>query len=152
MRQIGLFCFLVLNADSQSACLSVTQIGAAANLKVFLLTWAPCFYVKALNLQVSKVTGAAFQSTNWNIQRTEEVNSIGPQFLEPFHAFLWFADNDHFLFLELMDAVNASFFDAVCTNFFSEAWGIAGQSLWELGFIKDSVDKFTDHGMFAGTD
>ena len=26
VRQIGLFCFLVLNADSQSACLSVTQI------------------------------------------------------------------------------------------------------------------------------
>ena len=57
MGQLGL-AVLILIADVQAAGLGVAQIGAAANLKVFLLAGAPGLDVAALDLQVSQVTGA----------------------------------------------------------------------------------------------
>ena len=51
-----------------------------------------------------------------------------------------------------MDTVNASFFDTVCTFFFTEARRIAGQCLRQVFFFVHGVDEFTDHGVFAGTD
>ena len=66
--QVGLFGFLVLDTDAKASCLSIAQVGAAANLKVFLLTWAPCLYVQALDLQVCQVAGAALQGADRDVQ------------------------------------------------------------------------------------
>ena len=52
---------LAVDADTQTAGLSITQVGAAAYLKVLLLTGAPGLNVQALDLQVSQVAGAALQ-------------------------------------------------------------------------------------------
>jgi tetratricopeptide (TPR) repeat protein len=65
--------------DLKAAGLRVTEVGAAADLEVFLLAGRPSFNVNGLHLEVSKVTGAAFESTNGNIECTEEVNGILPE-------------------------------------------------------------------------
>ena len=51
-----------------------------------------------------------------------------------------------------MDSVYASLFQTVCAFFLTEARRIAGQSLRQLFFRNNCVDKFTDHGMFGSTD
>ena len=51
-----------------------------------------------------------------------------------------------------MDTVYAAFLDAVCTHFLPEARRIAGQSLGQLFFRQNGIDKLTDHGVLAGTD
>jgi len=65
-------------------------------------------------LQVSQVTRAALQSTNRDIHGTEQVYGVLPQFVIPHHAVFRFADNNHLLFLELMDTINTTLLDAVC--------------------------------------
>ena len=61
--QVGL-AVLALDADVQAACLCIAQVGAGADLKVLLLTGAPCLDIAALDLQVRQVTGAAVQLTS----------------------------------------------------------------------------------------
>ena len=56
-----------LYSDAQSSCLSVSQIGAASNLKILLLTRAPCLNVIGLDLQISQISRAAFDSSYRNI-------------------------------------------------------------------------------------
>ncbi len=78
-----LLAILAVYTDLQTSGLCVAEIGAAADLKVLLLTGAPCFDVNRFDLQVSQVAGAAFQRTNRNIQRTEQVNGVLPQLVKP---------------------------------------------------------------------
>ena len=86
------------DADTQSASLSVAQVGAGTNFEVFLLTWRPSFYVDGFYFQVSQVTGAAFQGTNRDVQGAEELNGVVVHFFEPFWGFFRFAHNNHFRF------------------------------------------------------
>ena len=65
--------------DFQSSCLCITQVGAASYFKVFLLSWRPCLYIDGFYFQISQITGTAFQSTNRDIQGTEQLNSVLPQ-------------------------------------------------------------------------
>ena len=69
---------LAIYTDFQAACLSITQVGAASYLKIFLLSWGPCLYVNRFHFEICKVTGAAFQCTNRNIKGTEQVYGILP--------------------------------------------------------------------------
>ena len=55
--QLGL-AILILVADAQTACLGIAQVGAAANLKVLLLTRAPSLNVARFYFQVSHITTA----------------------------------------------------------------------------------------------
>ena len=107
-------------ADLETASLCVTEIGAATHFKVFLLTGRPCFDVDGFYLEVCKVAGAAFESTNGDVERTEEINGVLPELFIPHHAVFGLTYNNHFLLFELMDSVNASFFDAVSTLFLTE--------------------------------
>ena len=108
-------------ADLEAASLCVTEVGAAANFEVFLLTGRPSLNVDGFYLEVCEVTGAAFECTNGNIESTEEVNGVFPELVKPVGAFLGLADNDHFLLFELVDTVNASFLDTVSALLLTEA-------------------------------
>ena len=77
MSKIFLAIFAVYT-DFQTTCLCISKVGAASYLKVFLLTWRPCFNIEGFYLKISKVTGAALKRTNRNIKRTEQINSVFP--------------------------------------------------------------------------
>ena len=51
-----------------------------------------------------------------------------------------------------MDSIHATLLDAVSALFLTEAWGITGQCLWQILFIGDRINKFTDHRMLTCTD
>ena len=93
---------------------------SSSYLEVFLLTRRPCLNIDRFYFQVSQVTGAALQSTNRDIHGTEQVYGVLPQFVIPHHAVFRFADNNHLLFFELMDTINTTLLDAVCSFFFTE--------------------------------
>ena len=142
----------VFYTDLQTSCLCIGQVGAAAYLKIFLLSGRPCFHVYGFHLQISQIAGAAFQSSYGDIQRAEQVYGVLPQLVKPHSTFLGFADNDHLLFFELVNTVNALFFNAVSAFFLTETGGIAGQGVGQILFGKNGIDELTDHGMFTGTD
>ena len=127
--------------DLQTTCLCIAKVGTASYLEVFLLTWGPCLNIEGFYFKVSKVTGAALKCTNRNIKRTEQIYGVLPQFVEPHFALFWFADNDHLLFLELMDTVNTSLLKSVSTFLFTEAWRIACKCLRKLFLRNDLVDE-----------
>ena len=52
---------LILVADAQATGLSIAQVGAGADLEIFLLPGRPSLDVAALDLQVGQVAGAALQ-------------------------------------------------------------------------------------------
>ena len=151
MSQI-LLAVLCLDTDAEAAGLSVAQVGAAADFEVLLLAGRPGLNVNRLDLQVSQVAGAALQGADRDIQRTEQVNSVLPQLIEPQGALFRLADNDHFLLLELMDAVYASLLDAVGALFLAEAGRVRGQGLGQILLIDDGIDEAADHGVFTGAD
>lgn len=68
------FAFFVYDTDTQSSCLCIAQIGAAAHFKIFFLSGRPCFYIDRFYFQVCQITGATFQCTNGNVQRTEQIH------------------------------------------------------------------------------
>ena len=150
MREI--LALFPVDTDFQTACLCIAQVGAASYLEVLLLTRGPCLYVHRFHLQVSQIAGAALQSTYRDVHGTEQVYGILPQTIKPHLAVLGLADYDHFLLLELVDTIYASLLQAVCALLLTEAGRIAGQGLRQLILLKNAVDKFTDHGMLAGTD
>ena len=151
MSKIFLAIFSVYT-DFQTTCLCITKVGAASYLKVFLLSWRPCFNIQGFHFQVCQVTRAAFQCTNRNIQGTKQINSVLPQFVKPHLAVLWIANYDHLLLLKLVDTVNASLFKSMSTFLFTEAWRITCKSFWKLFFRNDLVNKFTNHRMLTGSD
>ena len=116
-----------LDADLQPAGLGVAQVGAGADLKVFLLPGGPGLDVAGLDLQIRQVAGAALQLPHRDLQAPEQLHAVAPHLLVPVHALLGPADHDHLLLLELVDAVNAPLLDAVGALFLAEAGGIAGQ-------------------------
>ena len=71
MSKIFLAIFSVYT-DFQTTCLCITKVGAASYLKVFLLSWRPCFNIQGFHFQVCQVTRAAFQCTI----RLKEGNTI----------------------------------------------------------------------------
>ena len=150
MRKI--LALFAIDTDFQTACLCVSQVGAASYLKVFLLTRRPCLYVHRLHLQISQVAGAALQSTYRDVHGTEQVYGVLPQTIKPHLAVLRLADYDHFLLLELVDTVYASLLQTVGALLFTEAGRIASQSLRQLVLLKNTIDELTNHGMLAGTD
>ena len=75
-RMSEIFTVFTVYTDFQSSGLCITQVRAASYFEVFLLSWRPCFYVDRFHFQVSQVTGAAFQSTNRNIQSTEQFYGV----------------------------------------------------------------------------
>ena len=134
---------LAVDTDFQTSCLCITKVGAASYLEVFLLTRRPCLNIDRFYFQVSQVTGAALQSTNRDIHGTEQVYGVLPQFVIPHHAVFRFADNNHLLFLELMDTVYTTLFNTMSTFFLTEARRIAGQRERQFGFRQDLVQAFT---------
>ena len=151
MREIDSL-VLPFHTDAETACLRVTQIGAAAHLKIFFLPRRPSLYVNTLDLQVRKVAGTALKRADRDIQRAEKVNGVHIQFFEPVHALFRLTDDDHFLFFKLVDTVNAPFLNAVRAHLFAEAGRIAGEGLRKLALVENGVNKLADHGMFARTD
>ena len=145
------FSICSLNTDTESSCLSVTKIGAAPYLKILFLSWGPCFNITRFYFQVCQISGTAFQSTNRYIHRTEKVNRILPQIIIPFHTFLWLTYNNHLLLLKLMNSVDSSLFNSMSSFFFTETRRIAGQCLRKLLFCKHLSNKFSNHGMFTGS-
>ena len=139
-------------ADTQTACLCVTEVGAAADLKVLLLARRPRFNVHRLNLQVCEVARAALERADRDIHAAEQVYGVLPELIIPLHGVFRLADDNHFLLFKLVNTVNAALLDAVCTFFLTEARRIAGQRERQFGFRQDLVDEFTDHGVLAGTD
>ena len=75
-----------------------------------------------------------------------------PQLVVPAHAVLWLADDDHFLLLELVDAVNASLLNAVGTLLLAEAGAVAGQGQGQLGAVQGLVNETADHGVLRSAD
>ena len=116
-----LFAVRAVDTDLESSCLRVAEVGAGAHLEIFLLTGRPRLYVYRLHLEVGKVTGAALKRSYRDIHGAEQIHGILPELIVPHHAVLGLADNDHFLLLELMDAVNAALLDAVRALFLAEA-------------------------------
>ena len=141
-----------LNTDLETAGLRVTEIRAASDLEILLLTRRPCLNVAGLHLEVSQIAGAAFERAHRNIQRAEEVYRVLPHDVVPLRGFLRLADNDHFLLLELVDAVNAALLDAVCADLLAEARRIARQRLREALLRQDRVNELADHGVLGRTD
>ena len=64
--------------DAKTSCLCITKVRTASYFKVFLLSWRPCLYVTRFYFKVGKVTLTGFQSTNRDIKRTEQINSVFP--------------------------------------------------------------------------
>ena len=151
MGQIGL-AVLALDADVQTACLCVTQIGAGADFEVLLLAGAPSLDIAALDLQVSQIAGAAVQLTHGDLHAAEQLHRHLPQLLVPVGALLGAADHDHLLLLELVDAVDAALLDAVGTLLLPEAGAIGGQGQGHLALVDGLVDEAADHGVLAGAD
>ena len=143
---------LILIADVQAACLGITQVRAAANLKILLLAGAPGFDIAALDLQVSQIAGAALQLANGDLHGAEQLDRVLPQLIVPGHAVLGLADDDHFLLLKLVDAVDAALLNAVGTLFLTEAGAVAGQGQGQLFALDGLVDEAADHGMLGSAD
>ena len=131
----------VLAADPylQAARLSVAEIRAAAHLKVLALPRAPGLDVAALHLQVRQIARAALQLPHWDVQAPEQVHRVVPQLVVPHHAVLGAAENDHLLFLKLVDAVYTALLQAVRALLLAEAGGIARQRQRQLRLRDDLV-------------
>ena len=112
--------FLRVYADLEAACLSVAEVRARANLEILLLSGGPSLNVDGLDLEVCEVAGAALESTNGNIERAEEINSVLPELIEPHGGFLRTANNDHFLLFKLVDTVYSPFLYTVGSLFLAE--------------------------------
>ena len=69
--------------------------------------------------------------------------------MEPVHALLGSGNNDHFLLFKLMNAVNASFLNAVSTLFLTEAGRIACEGVGESFLVNDGINIFSYHGMLT---
>ena len=48
-----------LHTDTKASCLCVTEVGAAADFEILLLTGRPCLNVDGLLLQIWQIAGAA---------------------------------------------------------------------------------------------
>ena len=118
---------LAVNADFQAARLRIAERRAGTDFEVFLLARGPCLHVKRLHFQVGKVAGTTFQRPHRDIHRTEKVNRILPELIEPVHAVLRFADDNHFLFLELMNPVDAALLKTVRAFLLAETGRITRQ-------------------------
>ena len=147
-----LLAVLAVHADAEAARLGVAERGARADLELLLLARGPGFDVERLDLQVGEVAGAAFERADGDVHGAEEIDGVVPEAVEPHHAVLGLADHDHFLFLELVDAVHAAFLNAVRAFLLAEAGGIAGEGEREEFLGEDLVDETADHGVFAGAD
>ena len=151
MGQVHL-AILSLDPHPQATGLGVAQIGAGADLKVFLLPGAPGLNVAGLDLQVGQVAGAALQLTHGNVHAAEQLHGVAPHFFVPGHGILRLADYDHLLLLKLVDAVDAPLLNAVGTLLLAEAGGIAGEGLGQALLGNDLVDELADHGVLGGAD
>ena len=109
------------DADLESACLSVGEVGAGADLEILLLSGAPRLDVDGLDLEIGEVAGAALEGAYRDIEGAEELDRVLPQLIEPHLALFGLADDDHLLLLELVDAVNAALLQTVSALLFSEA-------------------------------
>ena len=143
---------LALCADLQAACLRITEIRAGADLEIFLLTRRPCFDIAGLDLEVCQITRTAFELTHRDLHAAEQINRELPHLVVPVHTFLRLAENDHFLLLELVDAVNAALLQTVRTDLLAEAGRIGCQLQRERAFIDDLIDEPADHRMLRGAD
>ena len=120
MRKI-LVAVRVLYTYTKSSRLSITEIRAAAHLKILLLSGRPCLHIAGLHLQIRQITRAALERAHRDIHAPEEVHRILPQPVIPHHRVLGLADHDHLLLLELMDTIYASLLEPVRTLLLSEA-------------------------------
>ena len=94
-----------LYADLQTSCLSISQIGAASYLKVFLLTRRPCLNVTRFHFQICQITGTALQGTNRNIQTAEQIHRILPELVIPCFGFFRLTYHNHLLLLDRKSVV-----------------------------------------------
>ena len=90
-----------------------------------------------MTFRSARSPGAALQRADRDVQRTEEVNGVLPQLIEPHRAFFRLADDDHFLFLELVDTIHAALLDAVRALFLTEAGRVTGQGLGQILLVGD---------------
>jgi hypothetical protein len=144
--------FLVLYADTKPTGLRISEIGAASDLEILFLAGRPRLNVNALYLQVGQISRTAFNRTYGDIHGAEKVNRVVIQLYKPFAAVFGLADNNHFLFLKLVDTVNAALFDPMCADFLPEARRIAGQCLGQLLLFNEGIDEFTDHRVLTRSD
>ena len=84
-----------------------------SHLEELLLTGAPCSMSQLFTFRSGQVAGAAIQLTDRDLQVAEQLNRVLPQLFVPVHAVFGLADHDHFLLLELVDAVDAALLNAV---------------------------------------
>ena len=141
-----------LGTDTQTSCLCITQGRTGTNLKVLLLSGAPCFYVAGFYLQICQITTTALQSTNGYIQVAEEFYGVGPHLVVPVHGILGLTQYYHFLLFELVYAVHTSLLDSVRTYFLTEARGIRSHGNRQALLIYDLSFELTNHGMLGSTD
>ena len=133
MRQVG-FSVLTLDANSQATGLSIRKVGTGADFKIFFQSWGPGLNVAGFDLQICQIAGTAFQLSDRNLHAAEQLYGKTPHFFIPGHGIFRSADNDHFLFLKLMNSIDSTLFNAMSTLLLSEAGRLAGQSLRELIF------------------
>ena len=68
-----------------------------------------------MDAMMYKIEGerTAFQRAHRDIERAEQIHRILPEPVKPYRRFLRLADHNHLLLLKLVNAVHASFLDAV---------------------------------------
>ena len=144
------FCLLhpVTRIPSRRACAS-PRLEQLPTSKYFFCLGDQASTSTDFTFRSAKVAGAAFQCSYRNIHGTEQIYGVLPQLIIPHGRFFRLTDNDHFLLLELMDTVNASFFNAVCAFFLTEARAIACQGLRQVFCFIQRINEFTNHGMFG---
>ena len=151
VRKIGLAVF-TLDADAESSRLGVAEVRAGADLEIFLLAGAPRLNVAGLDLEVGKITRAALELPDGNLQIAEQLHRVFPELIIPVHRLFGLADDDHFLLFKLVDAVHAAFFQTVAADFFAEAGRIRRERQRQLRFGQHLIDEPTDHRMLGRAD
>ena len=151
VRQLSL-AVVVLITNGQASCLRVRKIRTRTDLEIFLLSGALRFDVTALVFEICKIACAAAELSYGDIHRAEQLYSVAPQLFIPFVALFGTANDDHFLFLELVDTVNTAFLDPVCALFLSKTRRLAGERQRQFFAVDDLTHISADHGMFGRTD
>ncbi len=146
------FAVRALYAHPETARLRVAEIGAGADLEIFLLARRPRLDIAGLDLEVGKIARAALKLTHGYLHGAEQLDGEAPHLLVPCHGILRLAYDDHFLFFKLVYAVYAALLYAVRTLFLTETGGVGGERLGKRVFGDDLIYELAYHGVLRRAD